>query len=178
MRARGSIHNRCLFKPSAYFQKAKDVRCLCAQIGRQLFQSMKDAIRKRQLHHWGSGQTRCSQEEDQEDDQDDKGDDDLPRRRILVLKAVLRKLLVQQAGKTIAPPQLKKERPMKNLVLDIDWDTVRALQSKTDQALKKDTEQLESDVKAVFNELKTLNKQHIQEQYSTKIRGIEEAMAQ
>ncbi|CAO3619593.1 unnamed protein product [Mucor fragilis] len=44
-------------------------------------------------------------EEDQEDDQDE------PRRRILILKAVLRKLLVHQAGKTITPAQLKKGRP-------------------------------------------------------------------
>ncbi|CAO3655061.1 unnamed protein product [Mucor fragilis] len=50
-------------------------------------------------------------EEDQEDDQDGKGDGDLPRRKILILKAILRKLLVQQAGKTITPAQLKKERP-------------------------------------------------------------------
>ncbi|OAD01350.1 hypothetical protein MUCCIDRAFT_112793 [Mucor lusitanicus CBS 277.49] len=38
------------------------------------------------------------------------GSRDLPRRRILVLKAVLRKLLVKQAGKAISHAELKKER--------------------------------------------------------------------
>ncbi|KAK4511191.1 uncharacterized protein ATC70_012405 [Mucor velutinosus] len=54
--------------------------------------------------------------------------------------------------------------------LDIDWDTVRELQTRTNQTLKKDTGQLEIDNKTVFDELKAANKDHKKEQYSTRIK--------
>ncbi|KAK4521627.1 uncharacterized protein ATC70_004157 [Mucor velutinosus] len=56
--------------------------------------------------------------------------------------------------------------------LDIDWDTVRELQTRTNQALKKDIDQLETDIKTVSDELKAANKDHKKEQYSTRITDL------
>ncbi|KAK4517351.1 uncharacterized protein ATC70_000686 [Mucor velutinosus] len=49
---------------------------------------------------------------DEKDDQEEEeGTRDLPRRRIMILKATPRNLLARQAGKSITHTQLKKERP-------------------------------------------------------------------
>ncbi|KAK4521529.1 uncharacterized protein ATC70_012145 [Mucor velutinosus] len=49
---------------------------------------------------------------DEENDQEEEeGTRDLPRRRIMILKATLRNLLVRQAGKSFTHTQLKKEHP-------------------------------------------------------------------
>ncbi|KAK4515081.1 uncharacterized protein ATC70_002691 [Mucor velutinosus] len=167
--------------------------------------------------------------EDEQEEED--GVRDLLRRRIMILKAILRNLLVRQAGKSITYTQLKKERPditeeenrdvafnsffdiraitqacksfgltfAHNLTilpgltsvrilgtkpssrksvsnakksLDIDWDTVRELQTRTNQALKKDIDQLETDIKTVSDELKAANKDHKKEQYSARIKDL------
>ncbi|KAK4510172.1 Up in starvation [Mucor velutinosus] len=56
--------------------------------------------------------------------------------------------------------------------LDIDWDTVRELQTRTNQALKKDIDQLETNIKTVSDELKAANKDHKKEQYSSRIKDL------
>ncbi|KAK4521530.1 uncharacterized protein ATC70_012146 [Mucor velutinosus] len=56
--------------------------------------------------------------------------------------------------------------------LDIDWDTVKELRTRTNQALKKDIHQLETDIKTVSDELKAANKDHKKEQYSTRIKDL------
>ncbi|KAK4509882.1 uncharacterized protein ATC70_007186 [Mucor velutinosus] len=56
--------------------------------------------------------------------------------------------------------------------LYIDWDTMRELQTRTNQALRKDIDQLETDTKAVSDELKAANKDHKKEQYSTRIKDL------